>query len=133
MAPSQYDENYRTKVVVMKVSLSRQLVWRTELNIGDNGTQAWAINEDAEGTFMITGQCLLNGSVQLQPFAARLDRNGNIMWTKVYSIKLAGYLSSSVQMPDGSYIFGGCTNGFGNGTTGLDVFTLRTDKDGNLK
>jgi len=108
-------------------------LWDTKLKIGTNGTFPKHVSICPDGNYLVCGYCKTNQSLTAQPFACKLNGTGQIIWNKIYSTVNSGEFNSGMQLPDGSFVFGGTTNGFGRGKNLNDIFILKTDKNGELK
>jgi hypothetical protein len=133
LAASQTDINSVTKGRVLKIDDSLNVVWAKDLHIGSDNTYINDISECPDGNYLLCGVCAVSGKTAGQPFACKMDKNGNLLWSKIYSTSLSGYLEWAEQRSDGSCIFGGATNGFGQGSTLSDLYIIKTDATGNVK
>lgn len=121
------------KVQLVKVDSALNIVWQKDLNINIKGTFCNEISECKDGNYLIAGAINMSGKLSIQPFACKIDGDGNILWSKIYSTAFRGTFNRALQLSDGSYVFAGNTTGFGEGAEESDVFIIKTDKDGNLK
>mgnify|MGYP000047016230 CR=1 FL=1 len=133
LAESQIDINNVNKGHIIKVDNDLNIVWQKDLRVSTDGTYCNGISECPDGNYLIIGQCAISGKSVGQPFACKMDKNGNIMWQKIYSTALSSYFSWGEQAADGTCFFAGNTSGFGQGIGLSDLFIMKTDKDGNLK
>lgn len=120
------------KVQLVKVDSNLNIIWQKALNISIKGTYTNDIIECPDGHYLVAGSCTILGKLSYQPFACKIDRNGNIIWSQIYNTAFGGSFTHGLQISDGSYVFAGNTTGFGEGSQEGDVFIIKTDKDGNL-
>lgn len=129
---TQFDYNTIYRGTISKLDLDLNIIWEKEVRFGD-GTSVYSLNECADGSILFTGECGVGGKTSWQPFAAKMDQNGNILWKQIYKTPLSGTMGMGIEMSDGSLLLGGKTSGLGEGITGDDLTLMKTDKDGNLK
>lgn len=108
-------------------------LWEKELRIGSNGTIPKQISICPDGNYLVCGYCKSDQNLTSQPFACKINTSGEIIWSKIYTNTNAGQFNSGMQLPDGSMVFGGTTNGFGGGKNLNDIFIMKTDENGELK
>lgn len=132
LAATRTNKNYIQEGNVVKIDKDLNILWQTPLRITTYGTFCYYVNECPDGGYLVTGSCKVSDKTSDQPFACKLDRYGNIIWSKIYNTGLYAAFSAGIQNPDGTYLFGGSTTGFGAGATGNDFFVIKTDKDGNV-
>ena len=91
--------------------------------------------QTTDGGYILTGYDHLSyqgGTVSLSSsniHLAKLDANGDTLWTKTYANGGSGEYAHDVQQTtDGGYILGGSTNGVGAG--GRDAYLIKTDANG---
>ncbi len=128
--PMEASGNYKGYIALIDNDLNK--VWEKNLRIGTNGTSINNMSLCADGNYLISGSCKTNNNLLTQPFACKIDANGKIIWQKIFTTKYSGSFICGIQLADGSYVFGGTTNGYGGGQSFNDMFILKTDKDGNL-
>lgn len=107
--------------------------WEIDLRVGVKGTIPVSIAQCPDGNYLIVGFCWVDVKYLEQPFACKISKDGKIIWTKIFSMALNSTFDSGFQTLDGSYIFGGTTNSFGNAANQNDIFIMKTDREGNLK
>ena len=127
------NKNYINNGVVIKTDNNLNILWQTPVNITPYGTYIINGSICPDGNYLVTGNCKVAEKTSDQPFACKIDKAGNILWTKIYPTSFVGSFGMGLELVDGSLIFGGYTTGFGQGANKDDIFILKTDKDGNLK
>ena len=75
----------------------------------------------------------MSDKIPNQPFACTISPDGKLLWSKIFTTALSGTFYSGIQMKDGSLLFGGTTNGFGNGSSLNDLFMIKADEKGNVE
>jgi hypothetical protein len=119
---------------IIKVNDLLEVVWKSDIRITPYGTSLnYGCEDTRDGNYLVTGSCKVPGKLSSQPFAAKLDKNGKIIWSKIFQTNLAGTLTYGMEMIKGDFILTGTTTGFGLGNTGADLYILKTDKDLNYK
>jgi hypothetical protein len=124
--------NNLNKGKIIKLDEDLNSVWERDLLIG-YATYCLGVVECPDGNYLISGVCWANEKLINQPFACKMDKNGNILWKNVFSTKLNAQFAWADQAKDGTCYFGGNTNGFGQANNLNDMFILKTDNEGNLK
>ena len=108
-------------------------LWDKELRIGSNGTIPKQVSICPDGNYLVCGYCKSDQNLTSQPFACKINTSGELIWSKIYTKSNASQFNSGMQLPDGSMVFGGTTNGFGGGKNLNDIFILKTDENGELQ
>jgi hypothetical protein len=127
------NKNFINNGVVIKADNELKIQWQTPLNMTPYGTYLTNATLCPDGNYLITGECIVAEKTSNQPFACKIDKSGNIIWSKIYPTNFIGSFGLGLELLDGSLIFGGYTTGFGQGADKDDIFVIKTDKDGNLK
>lgn len=112
---------------------SLNVLTKRDIKIGTRQTIGKGVIETADGHFLITGGVVNDNKTMEQPFAAKVDRQGNVLWSKTYTTLLGGFFVNGQINGDASMLFAGQTSGFGRGKNGNDLFLMRVDKNGNMK
>jgi len=92
-----------------------------------------------DGGFIISGSIFNTGFnptlgfVNYQPYAFKIDSNGNQQWGKTFSSNEGiGSFYSGIELNDGSFAFVGSTSQFGNRLNGTRILFVKTNANGNL-
>ncbi len=120
---SYRSSGYRGRVT--KIDKSLQVVWQKEIATNSTFTNLNGMEESVDGNYIVVGSSRSNEKASPQPFACKLDKNGNIIWYKVYSTGLNGGFEHGILSNNGAYYFGGWTNGFSQGQNYDDAFIIR--------
>lgn len=118
---------------MVKLDEHFNILWERELRIGINGTSPYNITLNNDGNYLISGACKMSDKIPNQPFACTISPDGKLLWSKIFTTALSGTFYSGTQMKDGSLLFGGTSNGFGNGSSLNDLFMIKADKEGNVE
>ncbi|MCC6866514.1 MAG: hypothetical protein IT280_10190 [Ignavibacteria bacterium] len=110
--------------------------------ISKNGNVEWAnlyggsgidspaeIIKTSDGNFMITGTTNSFSGTN-DPFLLKISGAGGVLWSKYYRWQNEDYSEGVVQSTDGGFVITGYSNTFSIGA--LDIYTLKTDADGNF-
>jgi hypothetical protein len=129
---AQNDKNIQlNKAHFVKADSTLDISWQKDLIIDHNKTFLTSMKITSDGNFLVCG-CTTAGYNSF-PFAAKLSPDCEVIWSWSYEISYSGFFTYGQQLNDGSYIFTGCTEGFGKGLNQTDVFMMKTDKNGDVK
>ena len=90
----------------------------------------WEISACSDGGYIIAGQATV-GSNSAQPYALRIDRNGNKLWSRIFNFSGSVTFNIAIQTNDEGFAFAGYTSSFGAGKSSQVIF-IKTDKNGNF-
>lgn len=128
------DHNKINRGQLIKVNDDLDILWKTDIVVSPYGSILNSgIEETRDGNYFVTGSCIIPGKTSQQPFAAKVSRNGKLLWTKIFQMNLSGALTYGIENVKGDFILSGITTGFGSGNTGADLFILKTDNALNYK
>jgi hypothetical protein len=133
MCCTQSTPGHYYKVHLTKVDSTLTKTWETDVRMGIWNTYVNSLTISKDGSFLLCGQCNTVDKELNQPFALKMDPNGNILWSKIYTMPKNAYINSGYERPDGNLVFGGTTNSFAKGLNMNDIFLFNTDNTGNLK
>jgi len=97
---------------------------------GSNDDKAYSIQQTKDGGYIVAGYTTSFGNGGADVYILKLDRDGNILWSKTYGGSNDDGARSIIQTSDGGYIVAGVTASFGNGQD--DAYILKLDSNGNL-
>ena len=100
-------------------------MWTSLVVDGGRSTSA-CVRQTNDGGFILAGDNN-PGGVMSDAFLAKIDQDGNVIWTKSYGGTASDYLNSVQQTTDGGYICTGAN--LSMGIHGL-AYTIRTDANG---
>jgi len=119
---------------IFKVNDDLEIVWQTDVSVSNFATSlSQSIEFTKDGNIFVTGSCQVPGKISTQPFAAKVSKDGHVMWYKIFQTNLNSAMSYGLETNSGDYIFSGITTGFGAGNTGADLFIMKTDENLNYK
>ncbi len=128
------DRFLRNKGQLIKVNDDLEVIWKCDVSASPYGT---SLNSGLEitkdGNYFVTGTCKVKGKISDQPFAAKVSKNGTLLWTKIFTTNLNSNMSYGLETVKGNFILTGTTTGFGIGNTGSDLYIIKADKDLNYK
>ncbi|MFA6261686.1 MAG: hypothetical protein WC760_09470 [Bacteroidia bacterium] len=128
------DYNKINRGQLIKVNDDLDILWKTDIVASPYGSILnCGIEETRDGNYFVTGACIIPGKTSQQPFAAKVSRDGKLLWTKIFQFNLSGALTYGIENVSGDFILTGVTTGFGSGNTGADLFILKTDNALNYK
>jgi len=130
-----YRQDYGTTYyhpMVIKIDKNLDTVWVKEYPSGSNNSVLSNLTFCSDGGYIMTGQISNTAFQNGQPYAIRIDKNGNELWTKSFSFSGTSSLWSATELSDGHLAFIGYSNGFGNEILGTRILFIKTDSNGNL-
>jgi len=101
------------------------------------GAVAYSAHQTSDGGYVLTGNenLKLTDSVPLEPWIAKVDTSGNLLWQHLYyqtnpasRRPLGENFSSSVATTDGGFYAGGFTENVNNGDA--EFYAVKTDSSG---
>lgn len=113
-------------IFIMKLNGSGNVVW-SNLYGGSGNDQAVSMIKTSDGYFVICGTTT-SFSGTYDPYAMKIDQNGNIIWNNLYRWWNEDYGTNIIQTDDGGFLLTGYSNSFSFG--GYDVIALKLDQSG---
>ncbi|MFN8143667.1 MAG: T9SS type A sorting domain-containing protein [Bacteroidia bacterium] len=115
-------------IFMIKTNSVGDTIWTKVLG-GVEAESVKSVCETSDDGYAITGVTFSfsNGSGKI--FLVKMDRNGNVDWTKIYGGNNWDYGSSVLETPDRGFILTGITYSTGAGVG--DVIMIKTDSIGN--
>jgi hypothetical protein len=100
--------------LLIKTDLSGEVLWMKTPG-GQKSDCGFSLDLTADGGFFITGTTNGNWWIhQGDMWLFKTDADGNMLWERIYNIRLCDYAWSGVQTTDGGYVVSGMTStGFG--------------------
>jgi len=116
---------------VLKLDESGNVVWQKAYG-GQNTEGAMSVRQTSDGGYIVAGATLFSfGAGVWDMLILKLDRNGNISWSKTYGGENWEYATAIQQTTDGGYIVVGGTKTFD--VNGYDnAWLLKLDSSGNI-
>jgi len=113
------------------------------MKLDANGVVAWQkayggtgveypnyVLQTQDGGYIVSGYTSSFGTVGLDSWIMKIDKNGGVEWQKAYGGTGRDYTSPVQQTLDGGYIVVGWTYSFGNG--GVDLWLFKLDENGDI-
>ena len=126
----RYDNLSNTNsAAVSSVDKNLKVLWHHYYPESSASIGLWEMSSCSDGGYIITGQATV-GSNSAQPYALRIDRNGNKLWSRIYNFTGSVTFNTAIQTNDGGFVFAGYTSSFGAGKSNQVIF-IKTDKNGN--
>ncbi len=101
---------------------------------GANAQFGTAISATSDGGFILAGYTMAFGvgsGFYDNVYLVRTDADGDTLWTRTYGGALTDQGFAVEQTGDGGFLVAGTSNSFG--TSGKDVYLIRTDSNGDLQ
>ncbi len=128
-----YTRNFgagNSDVYLLKAASDGSLLW-TKTFGGAGNEQGESIDITSDGGFIVTGFTTSYGTGFQEVYLVKTTSDGTLQWTKTYGGTVYNEGASVQQTSDGGYIIAGNTDSFG--TTGYNVYVLKTSSDGTLQ
>ena len=125
-----YTESYGQgdrDVYVLKLNGSGTVQWTRTVG-GANSDAGFSIVHAADSGYAITGWSASYGQGGRDVYVLKLNRSGNVQWTRTVGGPADDVSFSIVQTFDGGYAVGGWTRSYGQGSA--DVYVLKLDGGG---
>ncbi|MCP4366477.1 MAG: hypothetical protein GY800_14450 [Planctomycetes bacterium] len=118
---------------VVKLSSTGATDWEHTFG-GEGADEALAVQETADGGFIVAGQTSSYGSTT-DGWVIKLDSAGNVMWMQTYGEELYDVITDIQQTADGGYIISGGSYLFAaNGEDlGRETWVAKVDAQGNVE
>jgi hypothetical protein len=120
-----------TYIELVKVNSLGDVQWnKTYEGIGSQLTK-WLV-QTSDGNYAIAGEYIFTSQQKVGFWLAKLNPNGDIIWTKTYFGEGFGWAEVLMQTSDGGYALVGPTHADTHIITGeMDIWLLKTDPSGN--
>ncbi|MFN6037466.1 MAG: hypothetical protein ACK452_03280, partial [Bacteroidota bacterium] len=121
--------NLNYDAFLKKIDPNGNILW--ENNYGGNQYEtSRSVKECIGGGYIIAGQTNSYGSGNGDVFLVRTDANGNFQWSKTFGGSNIDDGNAVIENTDSSIIIAAETNSYGSGN--MDVWVIKTDKNGNV-
>lgn len=114
---------------IVKTNSSGSILWAKSIG-GTGNDNAYSITTTVDSAYVAVGLTTSAGAGDRDILAVKLDKNGNIVWTKTYGGTGDDRANSIQQTIDGGFVISGVTNSFGAGS--YDFNLIKIDASGNL-
>lgn len=114
---------------LIKLDSNGNIIWSKIYggSVGEN-THAMVVENNS---YVLFGKTSSFGAGGDDAFVVKVDKNGNIIWSKTYGTSGSDYLYSGIKTSDNGYVLVGFTRESGSGKR-ADAFLVKTDINGNL-
>lgn len=129
---TQRGKNDNTRGVVYQFDDDLNLIWERQLQIGSQTTYIENVFETPDKNYLINGTVKNVNKTLDQPFAVKMNRDGQIIWSRIYPTSLNGSIKHAIETLEGNTLLTGSTAGFGKGASASDIILFKTDKKGTL-
>jgi len=111
-------------VYLIKTNEKGDTLWTKKYG-GDRIDGGLSVKQTSDGGYIMTGETYSFGEGSVNAYLVKVDKDGNMMWNRVYGGNGIEDGKSVCQTEDGGYIITGKTNSFGAGD--YDVYLIKTD------
>jgi len=121
--------------VVVRFDKNLNVAWYSQYSINTASVTPNYVSACKDGGFIIAGSIQTTGTTYTQPYALKIDANGNKQWAKAItssSIQGNGAFYSVTELGDGTLAFVGGSSQFGMGLVSNQILFIKTDANGNL-
>jgi hypothetical protein len=115
---------------VVKIDGSGNIQWTRTIG-GESYDYGQSIIQTTDGGYAVAGYTESFGAGYSDFYVVKLDRSGNIQWTRTIGGEGDDWGSSIIQTTDGGYAVAGWTSSFGAGMK--DVYVVKIDGSGNIQ
>ncbi len=119
-------------IFLMKMDKDGEIQW-TKTYGGVSQDYGYDLEYTADEGFILTGSSFSFGLGQLDYYIIRLDKQGNILWSRVYGGSSFDQAHSVKELKDGDLLVAGFSSSFHNQLFGEDVYVLRLSPKGKVK
>lgn len=127
---SSYTTEYND-ICILKIDEAGNLIWAKSYGL-DRSDYSNNIYTTKDGGFIVIGETInfLNHEKNSDILVIRGDKDGKVLWAKVYGGNNTDYAYSVQETKDGGFIIGGETNSYGSGE--WDFYLLKLKQDGSV-
>jgi hypothetical protein len=115
---------------VVKLDSSGNVQWTKTIG-GSDWDEAHSIIQSSDGGYVVAGRTRSFGAGWDDIYVVKLDRSGNVLWTKTIGGSSFDGAFSIIQSSDGGYVVAGYTTSFGVGYS--DIYVVKLDSGGNVQ
>jgi len=118
-------------IIVLKIDKNGLLEWK--YSVGGNGSESvYSVKQTSDNGFVLVGHSSSYGTTKYGLLIVKLDKNGNLEWSKITGDDNTENVAKEVQETlDNGYIVVGYTDSYGVGKR--NILLLKYDNSGNLE
>ena len=113
---------------VIKLDAKGNMEWENSFG-GTGWDEIYSIVQNKDGSFVTTGCVWSKGAGRGDIYVAKLNKNGDLLWDKIFGGSENDEAHSVIQTDDGGYAVAGFT--VLEDTGDRDIWVIKLDKDGN--
>jgi len=125
------EKNSSNTLIANKVDTSFKEIWKQKIVLDATSIECKQIKENALGELLLLGTCSPNNSSYKSGFMVKLSSQGSFIDSKIIDLGQHAEFEDFIELEDGSFIFVGGVNNFGNSLENMNRFYLKTDKNYN--
>ncbi|MFC1856083.1 caspase domain-containing protein [Thermodesulfobacteriota bacterium] len=114
-------------MLLIKADNNGILTWKKTYG-GDEYEIGRSVQQTSDGGYIMLGTTESYGAGNLDMYLTKIDKDGNVIWTRTYGGEDEELGTSVQQTSDGGYILLGTTESFGKGN--IDMYLVKTDNNG---
>lgn len=116
------------QILMVKLDRNGEKTWEKIINFSEESDGAYSVDIAADG-YIVAGYIGLDQESDRDALIFKVDKDGNILWKKIYGASRDDYATSIKTVPDG-YIVAGYTKG--RGPKPISYWLAKLDTDGSL-
>lgn len=128
---SVHKANNTFELVVLDTSST--IIWRKKFDIGVPKVLPLSLRINPNGDYIISGYCVIEGTTNSQPFVAKVNTQGELVFSKIFKMDMTGMFYNGIQNSMGEYILVGGVAGLGSRMELFEPILLKTDSKGLLQ
>lgn len=115
----------------MKIDTEGDTIWSKTIHITNSHSKILSVQQTFDSGYVVTGRADLASTGYMRTLVARIDKDGNLLWSNLLSISTQGSIGYSVkQAPDTSFLIAGLNINYSPQV--IEAFLLKLFPDGNL-
>ena len=119
-------------IFLMKIDKDGEVQW-TKTYGGISEEYGYDLEYTADEGFVLTGSSYSFGLGRLDYYVLRLDKQGDILWSRVYGGESDDQAHSVKELKNGDFLVAGFSSSFFNQLNGEDVYVLRLSEKGSVR
>lgn len=119
-------------IFLMKIDKDGEVQW-TKTYGGVSEEYGYDLEYTADEGFVLTGSSYSFGLGRLDYYVLRLDKQGDILWSRVYGGESDDQAHSVKELKNGDFLVAGFSSSFFNQLNGEDVYVLRLSEKGSVR